>query len=213
MNLSPKRFFSFLISCLHVSSQIGATGKGTVNTTTQATATSHGRETDTIPTTRIATRTIMAIDVHMETRTAAQAATATTAPLEKGRTTSTAMTETTEVIDRITTGKSYSELCLNISAVLCHTTGLKHAGINHVSGIRTPKEDVAMNSVPTTTREGKALFRTSGGCRSTGQHLAHLGRSTTAGPTTPTNLFRCWTLAPRRLRNLHRTPVLHLSGP
>ncbi|TKS73409.1 Chromodomain-helicase-DNA-binding protein 2 [Collichthys lucidus] len=165
-----------------LATMIGATGKGTVNTTTQVTATSHGRETDIIPTTRIATRTTTAIGVHMET-TAARAVTATTAPLEKGRTTSTAMTETTEATDRITTG------------------------------IRTPKEDVVMNSVPTTTREGKALSRTSGGCRSTGQHLAHLGRSTTAGPSTPTNLFRCWTLAPRRLRNLHRTPALHLSGP
>lgn len=47
----------------------------------------------------------MWIDVHMETRTAAQAVTATAVPLEKGHMTSTAMTGTTGVIDPITTGE------------------------------------------------------------------------------------------------------------
>lgn len=73
----------------------------------------------------------MVIDVHMETPTAAQAVIATTVPLEKGRTTSTAMTGTTGVIDPITTGGSSSNLkhglvnfCLNIRELLCDTTGL-----------------------------------------------------------------------------------------
>lgn len=51
----------------------------------------------------------MVIDVHMETRTAAQAVTATTAPLEKGHMSSTATTGTTGVIDHIMTGESYSD--------------------------------------------------------------------------------------------------------
>lgn len=159
---------------------IGETGRETVNTVTQATATSHGRETDIIP--MIATRITTVIDVHMETPTAAQAVTATTTPLEKGRMSSTAMTGTTGVIDHITTG------------------------------IQTPKGDALMNSVPTTTREEKVLFRTSGGCQSTGQQV-HLGQSTIAGPSTLTNLLRSWTLAPRRLRSLPRTPALRLSVP
>lgn len=46
----------------------------------------------------------MVIDVHMETRIAAQAVTAT-APLEKGHMSSTAMTGTTGVTDPITTGE------------------------------------------------------------------------------------------------------------
>lgn len=79
-----------------------------------------------------------------------------------------------------------------------------------ISGILTRKEDVLMNSVPTTTREEMALFRTSGGCQSTGQ-VAHKVQSTTAGPSTPTNLLP-WTLAPRRLRSLPRTPAHHWSG-
>lgn len=58
----------------------------------------------------IATRITTVIDVHMETPTAAQAVTATTTPLEKGRMSSTAMTGTTGVIDHITTGESYSDL-------------------------------------------------------------------------------------------------------
>lgn len=83
--------------------------------------------------------------------------------------------------------------------------------VNDFSGIQTPKEDVLMISVPTTTREEMGLFRTSGGCRSTGQQ-AHQGQSTTAGPSTPTNLLLCWTLAPRRLRSLPRTPAHHWSS-
>lgn len=55
--------------------------------------------------THIATRITTVIDVHMETRTAAQVVTATTAPLEKGHMTSTAMTGTTGVIEHITTGE------------------------------------------------------------------------------------------------------------
>lgn len=159
---------------------IEATGRGIVNTTTQVTATSHGRETDIIH--MIATRITMAIGVHTETRTAAQEVTATTAPLGKGRMSSTATTGTTGVTDPIMTG------------------------------IQTPKEDVLMNSVPTTTREEMALFRTSGGCQSTGRQV-HLGRSTITDPSTLTNLLRCWTLAPRRLRSLPRTRAPHRSGP
>lgn len=155
------------------------TGRGTVNTITRVTATSHGRETDIIHTsaTRITTVTV----VHMEIRTAARVVTATTAPLEKGHTSSTATTGTTGVTDPIMTG------------------------------IQTPKEDVLMNSVPTTTREEKALFRTSGGCQTTGQEV-RLGRSTTAGPSTLTNLLRCWTHALHRLTSLPRTPAHHQSG-
>lgn len=76
--------------------------------------------------------------------------------------------------------------------------------------MRTPKEDVLMNSVLITTRDEKEVFRTSGGCQSTGQQV-QLGRSTTADPSTPTNLLHCWTLAHLRLRSLPRTPALHLS--
>lgn len=47
----------------------------------------------------------MAIDVHTETPIAAQAVTATTAPLEKGHMISTAMTGTTGATDPITTGE------------------------------------------------------------------------------------------------------------
>lgn len=83
--------------------------------------------------------------------------------------------------------------------------------INDISGIRTPREDVRMNSVPTTTREEKALFRTSGGCQSTGRPVQP-GQSTTAGPSTLTNLLRRRTLAPHRLRSLPRTPALRQSG-
>lgn len=86
--------------------QIGEIGRGTVNTVTQVTATSHGRETDIIRMTSIATRIIMVIDVRMETPTAAQAVTATTAPLENGHMSSTAMTGTTGGTDPITTGES-----------------------------------------------------------------------------------------------------------
>ena len=90
---------------LNFSLQIGETGRGTVNIITRVTATSRGRETDITPMTRIATRITTVIDAHMETRTAAQAVTATTAPLGKGRTTSTAMTGTTGVTDPIMTGE------------------------------------------------------------------------------------------------------------
>lgn len=203
---------------LRISLQTGETGRGTVNTVTRVTATSRGRGTDIIRTTRIATRITMVIDVHMETLTAAQAVTATTAPLEKGRMTSTAMTGTTGVIDPIMTGESSSNLITWFSSFL-----FKHEGtimsyyrfknvLNYISGIQTPKEDVLMNSVPTTTREEKALFRTSGGCQSTGRQVL-LGQSTIAGPSTLTNLLRCWTLVPRRLRSPPRTPALLLSGP
>lgn len=85
--------------------QIEETGRGTVNTCTQVTATSLGKETAIIPMTRIATRITTVTDVHMETHTAAQVVTVTTAPLEKGRMTSTAMTGTTGVIEPITTGE------------------------------------------------------------------------------------------------------------
>lgn len=112
---------------------IEGTGRGTVNTVTPATATRHGRETDIIRMTSIATRITMAIDVHMETCIAAQAVTATTAPLEKDRTRGTATTGTTGATDPITTG------------------------------ILTPREDVLTNSVPTTTRDEKAPLRTSDG--------------------------------------------------
>lgn len=159
---------------------IEETGRGTVNTITQVTATSRGRGTGIIRTISIAIRITIVIDILMGTRIAAQAATATVAPLAKGRTISTATTGTTGVSDPITTG------------------------------IKTPREDVLMNSVPTTTREETALSRTSGGCRITGQRV-NLGKSTTAGPSTPTNLLRCWTLAPRRLRSPHMTPTLQSS--
>lgn len=88
--------------------QTEETGRGTVNTCTLETATSRGRETGIIPTNRTATRITTGIDGHTETRTAAQAATATTAPLEKGRTTSTATTGTTEDIGLTTTGQYLS---------------------------------------------------------------------------------------------------------
>lgn len=83
--------------------------------------------------------------------------------------------------------------------------------LNYISGTQTPKEDAVMNSIPATIREEKALLRTSGGCQSTGRQL-HLGQSTIAGPSTLTNLLRCWTLALYRLRSLPRTPALHRSG-
>ena len=85
--------------------QSGESGRGTVNTCTQVTATSPGRETGIIPMIRTATRTTTGTGVRMETHTAAQVVTETTAPLGKGRTTSTATTGTTGVIDLITTGE------------------------------------------------------------------------------------------------------------
>lgn len=82
--------------------------------------------------------------------------------------------------------------------------------MSYISGIRTPKEDVLMNSVPITTRDEKAPFRISGGWQTTGQQ-DHPGQSTMAGPSTLTSLLHCWTLAPPRLKSLPRTRVLHLS--
>lgn len=161
---------------------------------------------------RTATRTTTVTDVRMETRTAAQVVTETTAPLEKGHTTSTATTGTTGVIDPITTGELLKPdpscfSCFNIFRL----TNLRCSLKCYFSGIQTPKEDV-MNSIPTTIREERALLRTSGGCPSTGQQV-RLGWSTTVGPSIPTNLRRCWTLAHRRLRSLPRTRALQLSGP
>lgn len=96
---------------LHVLLQIGETGRGTVSTCTQVTATSHGRATGIIPMTHIATRITMWTDDPTETHTAAQAVTATTAPHEKGHMTSTAMTGTTGVIGLTTTGESLKPTC------------------------------------------------------------------------------------------------------
>lgn len=158
--------------------------------------------------TSIATRITTVIDVHTETPTAARAVTATTAPLGKGHMSSTATTGTTGATDPITTGESYSKFKYQGMIMTYHW--FKNA-LNYISGIRTPKEGAPMNSVPTTTREETALFRTSGGCQSTGQRV-HPGRSTIAGPSTQTNLLRCWTPAPRRLRSLPRTPARHPSG-
>lgn len=84
--------------------------------------------------------------------------------------------------------------------------------LNCVSGIQTPKEDVATTSTPATTREEKLLCRTSGGCPTTGQQVPQ-GRSTTAGPSTLTSPLLCWTLAPLRLRSPPRTPAPHSRGP
>lgn len=89
--------------------QIEETGRGTVNTATQGTAASRGRETATNPMTLTATRITMEIDALTETRIAAQAATATISLLEKGHTSSTATTGTTGVTDPITTGQLGTE--------------------------------------------------------------------------------------------------------
>ena len=86
-----------------VSTQIEASGIGTASTVTQATVTNPGRETGINPTTAIKITTV--IGVPMETRTAAQEVTATTARLGKGPTTSTATTGTRGLIDPITRGK------------------------------------------------------------------------------------------------------------
>lgn len=75
-----------------------------------------------------------------------------------------------------------------------------------VLDIQIQKGDVLMTSVPTTTQDEMPLFRTLGGCLSTGR-VAHLDQTTT-GPSTLTNPLRCWTLAPHRLRSLLRTPAL-----
>lgn len=117
---------------------IEETGRGTVNTATQVTATHRGREIGIIPMTLIAIRTTTVIDGRTETPTAARAVTATTPLLEKDHTSSTATTGTTGVTDPTMTG------------------------------IQTPKEDVLMTSALTTTREETVLFRISGGCRTTG---------------------------------------------
>lgn len=85
--------------------QIGESGRGTVNTVTRETATSRGRETGIIRMTLIATRITTVIGVHMETRIAAQAVTATTSPLGRGHMSSTATTGTTGVTDLIMTGE------------------------------------------------------------------------------------------------------------
>lgn len=98
----------------------------------------------------------------------------------------------------------------NMKKPWCRSSGFVSDCL-YVTGIQTPKEDVPMNSVPlTTTRGEKALFRTSGGCQSTG-HRARQGQSTT-GPSTRTNLLLWWTPAPRRLRSLPRTLARHSSG-
>lgn len=55
--------------------------------------------------THTATRSTTTIGAHMETRIAAPAVTATTAPLAKGHMTSTATTGTTGVTDLTTTGE------------------------------------------------------------------------------------------------------------
>jgi hypothetical protein len=86
-----------------VLTQIEENGIGTASTVTQATATNPGRETGINRTTAI--KITMVIAVPMETRTAAQEATATTARLGKDPTTSTATTGTRDLIDPITKGK------------------------------------------------------------------------------------------------------------
>lgn len=96
----------------HTVFQTEETGRGTESTCTREIATSRGRETGITPMTSIVTRITTRTGGPMETRTAAQAATATTAPLGKGRTTSTATTGTTGDIGPIMTGQHW--LILNI---------------------------------------------------------------------------------------------------
>lgn len=103
MMLSALRKIKHWLSLL-VLSQTEETGRGTENTVTPATATSHGRETDITHMTPIATRITTVNGVHMEMRIAAREVIATTAPLEKGLMSNTAMTGTTGVTDPITTG-------------------------------------------------------------------------------------------------------------
>lgn len=92
-------FFSFFFL------QIEETGRGTVNTATQVTATHRGREIGIIPMTLIVIRTTTVIDGRTETPTAARAVTATTPLLEKDHTSSTATTGTTGVTDPTMTGE------------------------------------------------------------------------------------------------------------
>lgn len=99
--LKPKRSISSLLSVF----QTEETGRGTVSTCTQETATSRGKETGITPTTSTATRITTRTGAATETRTAARGATATTAPPGKDRTTSTATTGTTGGIGPITTGQ------------------------------------------------------------------------------------------------------------
>lgn len=82
-----------------------------------------------------------------------------------------------------------------------------------VSGIQTIKED-EMNFIPTTIREERDHSRTSEGFQSIGQEeaAAGLARTLTAGPSSLTNLYHCWTLALLRPRSLPRTPALPWSG-
>lgn len=97
---------------VRISLQTEEIGRGTASTITPVTATSRGKEIVIIRTSPIAIRITTVIDVHKEIPTAAQAVTATIAPLEKGRMSSTAMTETTGVIDPIMTGESQSDVVL-----------------------------------------------------------------------------------------------------
>lgn len=103
-----------VISSLHFLLQTEEIGRGIGNTIIQATATSRGRETGIIPTTNTAIRITTVTGVLTGTPTAAQAIIATTAPLEKGRMTSTATTGTTGVTDLIMTGERDSNLTTNL---------------------------------------------------------------------------------------------------
>lgn len=95
--------------------QTEETGRGTGSTCTPATATSRGRETGITLMTSTVTRITTWTGGPMETRTAARGATAITAPLGKGRTTSTATTGTTGHIGHTTTGQHWLILILQIS--------------------------------------------------------------------------------------------------
>lgn len=88
-----------------------------------------------------------------------------------------------------------------------------HDDLHFLSGIRTPKEDVATTSIPATTKAETLPPRTSGGCPTTGRVGGRPGLSTTTGPSTRRNLLLCSTRAPLRLRSRPRTPALHWSGP